>query len=93
MDWSDALRLIKRGKAVKRNGWNGKEQWIYFVPAKEFPVVAGSALTNSQPIGTMAAMDSFIAIRVKDGTSRPWLASQADQLSDDWAQVFEDSED
>lgn len=93
MDFSDALRLIRRGKALKRRGWNGKEQWLHFVKPKEFTVEAGSPLTRVQPIGSPAGMDSFIAIRVKDGTSRPWLASQTDLLSDDWEQVFEDLHD
>lgn len=90
MDFDEALRLIKRGKAVKRRGWNGQEQWLHYVKPKDFPVESDSALTNVQPIGSMAGMNPFIAIRTKDGVSTPWLASQADLLASDWETVFHD---
>lgn len=97
MDFSEALRLIKRGKAVTRRGWNGNRidpnqlpMFLHFVKPKDYSVEPDSPLSNAQPIGSQHGMDSFIAMRVKDGTSRPWLASQADLLSDDWEQVFED---
>jgi hypothetical protein len=88
MDWSDALRHVKRGKAVKRSGWNGKSQFIHLVGVREFPIEAGSALSNTAPIGSMQAMEPFIAIRAQDGTNVPWLASQKDQLAEDWEIVY-----
>lgn len=92
MDWSDALRLLKRGKALKRAGWNGKDQFIHLVGVKEFPVTGDSALSNVHPIGSMQAFVPFIAIRAQDGTNVPWLCSQADALADDWQQVFPEKE-
>lgn len=88
MDWSDALRHVKRGKAVKRRGWNGKDQFIFLQGVQEFSVKQGNALSNVQPIGSMAATVPHIAIRAQDGTLVPWQCSQADQLADDWDIVY-----
>lgn len=88
MDFSDALRHLKRGRAVSRSGWNGKGMYVYLQQGKEFPVEMGQALTNEVPIGSMAGMLPHVVMRTVDGTCVPWLCSQTDMLSNDWEIKF-----
>jgi len=90
MDFSDALRHLRRGKAVHRHGWNGKGMFLFYVPAKEFAVEQGSALSNAVPIGSMQGMGHYLAMRAVDGTSVPWLCSQTDMLAEDWELKYPD---
>lgn len=84
MDFSDALRRLKAGKSVKREGWNGKGMFLYLVPNSETPVAPNTALAANEPVGTMHGMQRYVAMKTADNTSVPWLCSQSDMLADDW---------
>lgn len=68
MTFENALTVIKEGGKVRRTGWNGTGMWI----AVQYPD-AGSLMTAP-----------YIYMRTADGSLTPWLASQADLLSNDW---------
>lgn len=69
MDFSSALLLLKQGHRVAREGWNGKGMWL----GLERPT-PGSKMTRP-----------FIYMKDAQGGFVPWLASQTDVLSEDWA--------
>ena len=78
--FGDAIKYLKRGLKVKRQGWNGKNQYIelasnisYLNPAKEIVNCEHDA------IGNMA-----IAFVGTSGVQMGWLASQSDMLAEDW---------
>ena len=85
-DFSWALRKIKEGHKVSREGWNGKGMFVFLVPESEFKV-------NRPPLlgiydeGTDIKYQAHIDMRTADGTIVPWLASQSDLLSLDWEVV------
>lgn len=68
LDFGTALRFIRAGYRARRTGWNGKGMWI----ALQRPD-AGSKMTRP-----------YIYMSTADGGLVPWLASQADLLTDDW---------
>ncbi len=70
-DFSEALRLLKAGHRVARIGWNGKGMWIQV----QYPD-AHSKMTLP-----------YIYMKTTQGDLVPWLASQTDILSSDWATV------
>ncbi len=70
-DFSDALLLLKSGHRVAREGWNGKGMWIQ----AQYPD-AHSKMTLP-----------YIYMKTVQGDLVPWLASQTDILSSDWAAV------
>lgn len=71
MTFSEALKLLKMGRAVARTGWNGRGMWIKLqVPDKDSKM--------SLP---------YIYMRTVKGHLVPWLASQTDLLEDDWEDV------
>ena len=43
MDFGWALTKIKLGERVCRKGWNGKDMFVYYVPAASYPVQTGAA--------------------------------------------------
>jgi hypothetical protein len=76
MNFGEALALLKKGKAVYRNGWNGKGMWLMLQTPD-----AGSKMTLpyiyiEYPKGHPA---------YPNGSRVPWLASQTDILANDWA--------
>lgn len=83
MNFSDALNFIKQGRRVARAGWNGKGMFIFLVPGSTFKV-------NREPLlsilgeGTEVQYHGHIDMKTAQGYVVPWLASQADLLTDDW---------
>lgn len=86
MTFSDALQLIKAGGKLAREGWNGKEMFIFLVPGSIF-VVNRPPLLGIYPEGTTINYHAHVDMRTADGTIVPWLCSQTDLLADDWGVV------
>lgn len=79
LDFGNALRALRRGEKVARDGWNGKDMWIRYVDLysdKEFRVLErGSCKGTWMP---------FLAMKTADNKLIPWLASQTDMQAEDW---------
>lgn len=84
MNFETALGHIKTGRKVFRSGWNGTGMFVYLVPASTFKVDR-RPLLGIHPRGFEVNYNAHIDMRCADGTYVPWLASQGDLLSDDWA--------
>jgi hypothetical protein len=86
MDFGDAIRAMKDGKRVAREGWNGKGMFLFLVNGSTFTV-------NREPLlsimgeGTQIQYHAHIDMKTAQGYVVPWLASQSDMLSDDWCEV------
>ena len=84
MPFGLAIEAMKKGKKVKRKGWNGKNQYIELASNISY-MTADKSIVNCEhdAIGNKA-----IAFFGTSGVQMGWLASQADMLADDW--VFAD---
>lgn len=87
MDFSDALREIKAGSKVTRDGWNGPGQWVAMSPGFEL----GPDRVYSEPIrdaivaaGEPGTFLPYLMMCNAQGAYVPWLASQGDLLATDW---------
>lgn len=80
MDFGKAIELLKEGKKVKRQGWNGKNQYIELATNISYKN-ANNEIVNAEhdAIGNKA-----IAFVGSSGVQLGWLASQADMLANDW---------
>lgn len=80
MDFGQAIRLLKDGKKVARQGWNGKNQYIELATNISYKT-AEDKIINAEhdAIGNKA-----IAFVGTSGVQIGWLASQADMLAEDW---------
>ena len=75
-----AIKYLKRGFKVKRQGWNGKNQYVELATCISYRNAAGECINvNHEAIGNKA-----LAFVGTSGVQMGWLASQADMLADDW---------
>lgn len=88
MNFGKALELLKAGKLVAREGWNGKGMFVYLVPGSNF-TVSRAPLLGIFPEGTEIKYHAHIDMRTADGQCVPWLASQTDILAEDWQEVLQ----
>jgi hypothetical protein len=80
-----ALALLKAGKRVAREGWNGKGMYIYYVPENRYPPTteAGHAIAVQHP-DHCVPYHAYLAMKTVDEDVVPWVASQTDILANDW---------
>lgn len=78
--FGDAIKYLKRGLKVKRQGWNGKNQYIELATGISYKNASGEVVNcEHDAIGNMAI--SFVGT---SGVQMGWLASQSDMLAEDW---------
>ena len=82
-DFGLAIKALKEGAKVARNGWNGKGMFLYYVPAVEYPAMTEIAVKEWGE-GGMVPYSAYIAMKTAQGNVVPWLASQTDVLAEDW---------
>jgi len=70
-DFSWALQQVKQGKAIQRDGWNGK----------------GLKVLAQFPDENSKMTLPYLYIEYLDGKRCPWLASQTDIMAEDWSVV------
>ena len=80
MDFGEAIKSLKQGKRVQREGWNGKNQYI------ELAINISYINANHETINAEheAIGNKAIAFVGTSGVQLGWLASQADMLAEDW---------
>ena len=66
-----AVKQLHNGSKVARAGWNGRGMW----------------LALQRPDANSKMTLPYIYMSTAQGDLVPWLASQTDVLSDDWAVV------
>lgn len=82
MDFGDAIRELKQGRAVARDGWNGKNMHLYLEEDLSFTIGAGVFK------GHRRILEPCVVMFTAQGKHQPgWLASQADMLAEDWRVV------
>lgn len=79
-DFGRAIQLLKQGKKLQREGWNGKGQYIELATNISYKNNKDEIINaEHDAIGNKAI--SFVGT---SGVQLGWLASQADMLADDW---------
>ena len=92
MNFGQAIEALKEGKRVAREGWNGKEMFIYLnYGSKETPVNEGELIdgikSNLFFQGDKDTVTRLPNINMKSASgsiATGWLAYQTDMLSEDW---------
>lgn len=88
MDFGDAIRALKEGKRVARDGWNGKGMWLCYMSGVTIPEgIVNGRTKKFVPSGDLVCQP-YIVMWTAQGLWQPgWLASQADILAEDWCIV------
>lgn len=83
MSFGLAIEAAKRGKRIRRAGWNGKGQHVELATCIGYKNADGLCVNvEHEAIGNQA-----LAFVGTSGVQLGWLASQADMLADDWCIV------
>ena len=84
-NFGEVLEGLKAGRRYARNGWNGKDMFIYLVNGSHFEVNRPPLLGIYEE-GTPIDYRAHIDMRTADGGCVPWVASQTDLLAVDWVE-------
>lgn len=90
MTFGDALVMLKAGRTVSREGWNGKRMWLALTPGRTVEAEAFWSKPNrkfAESAGGAADMQPYITMKTAQNMIVPWVASQSDMLAEDWALV------
>lgn len=83
MTFGDALEATKRGERVARNGWNGKNMYVFLAGDVEFHTDADISEFYMSADGV--CVTPMLVLRTAQGNLQPgWLATQSDLLAEDW---------
>jgi hypothetical protein len=85
LDFSEALKLLKRGLVVAREGWNGKGLVLKLQRPDEGSKMTLPYIYIEYPEASEARGNPIYPV----GCRCPWLASQSDLLAEDWVLVTE----
>lgn len=85
MNFGQAIKALKEGKKVSREGWNGKGMFLYYVPASAYP--PATEIAKEAFGGGLVPYRDYIAMKTAQNDIVPWVASQSDVLSEDWVIV------
>lgn len=83
MNFGDAIKEVKAGKKIAREGWNGKSQYVELATCISY-IGADGTVVNSEHD---AIGNKCLAFVGTSGVQMGWLASQADMLAEDWKVV------
>ena len=81
-NFGEAIKYLKRGFKVKRQGWNGKNQYLVYVEPYDNKFY--EVIEKEDMPGTLYP---YIAMNTSSNVFVPWLASQTDMIEDDWCFV------
>ena len=80
MDFGEAIKKVKAGSKIQREGWNGKEQYVELASSVSYVNAQGKIVNvEHAAIGNKA-----LAFVGTSGVQLGWLASPADMLAEDW---------
>lgn len=89
MNIGEMIGYLKKGQKGFREGWNGRSQFIYYVPENSYPAERDKLETLKGVFDDdLVPYQDYIAIKTKDNKVVPWLASQTDLLAKDWKLIF-----
>lgn len=84
--FGEALRNMKQGKKVARQGWNGQGMWA--VMQKGYPdgihINKNTAEATGIPEGTLMKFRPYFMLFTAQGDFANWVPSGSDIIADDW---------
>ncbi len=91
MRFGEAIEQARIGRKIAREGWNGKNMYVYMTEGRTIPSDTWVARLPSQELTEMEKIRGsvFIGPHLDMMSAQGvriigWLASQTDMLADDW---------
>lgn len=85
MVFGRAIVALVEGKRVKREGWNGKDMYLYLIKGSELS--RGLGYGYGEYNGEPEFVDTIAMKTAQNTIVVGWLASQTDMLTNDWMVV------
>lgn len=82
-DFGGALEWLRAGHRVARCGWNGKDVFVYMVPAAAYPAKTKAAKAYFGE-DALVPYNAYFALKGVDGNVSTWVPSVTDCLAEDW---------
>ena len=88
LDFGGAIKALKEGKRVAREGWNGKGMWLWLkqgtmIKAEWCKDKALKSIAEKNG-GEIEGLGTICMKTADNKILTGWLASQTDMLSEDW---------
>ncbi len=90
-NFGQAIESVKNGKAIAREGWNGKNMLVWMnkgsIDRNDIPESIGGVsgvLFEKGDDGSITRMPNLNMKAADGSTVTGWLASQTDILAEDW---------
>jgi hypothetical protein len=82
----EALKLIRDGERLARQGWNGEGMYVVMQPGypEGIGINANTAKATGLPQGTVRPFLPYLMFRTATGAFVPWSATATDLVTDDW---------
>ena len=85
MQFGAALALVQSGHRISRAGWNGKGQFVVFVPPAVIPAEKVSDhMRRFVPSGDVKVGGYLVLKNAQDVWQQGWNPSTGDVLANDW---------
>ncbi|QQV91430.1 protein of unknown function DUF2829 [Tenacibaculum phage Gundel_1] len=81
VNFGEAIKALKEGKRVQRQGWNGKGMYLYLVKGQSFPSLTEHA---KKEFGENTPYRPYMALKTAQNDIATWSPSGSDALADDW---------
>lgn len=87
LNYGEVIEGLKKGYLYEREGWNGRGMFIFLVAASTFTDLR-EPLLSIMGEGTEVNYRAHIDMKDATGCVVPWVASQTDQLAEDWLRTI-----
>lgn len=85
LSFADAIKHAMEGARIKRSGWNGKDQFVCFMPPMTIPADKVNERTRKfLPTGDLVVGGYFVIHSQQKVWQPGWSASQGDLTAHDW---------
>ena len=90
LSWASAQNdMIMDGYAIARAGWNGANQFVYWVPPASYPAQTGVAKAFFGE-DSLVPYGGYFALKNAQGVVSTWVPSIGDLLASDWFSISQD---
>ena len=101
MDFGRAIQLLKEGKALYRDGWNGKGMFVVkqvpcsihkeAIPTMQSLPMTAKVILADRGVESINYRNQMLIVD-KDGNANSWVPSSSDIFADDWNAIgYEDN--
>lgn len=81
-----ALQFLKKGKKVRRKGWNGKGMFVVYQKGYPDGIPCNKQTAEAWGLneGELFRCEPYLQIKMVNGSHSMWTPSVNDCLADDW---------